>query len=510
MRHFKRLKNSRAAWNMAASYFAFGSTSVCAFLSIPLAVAHLDKVQIGLWTIVHQIVQYLVWMDLGVGTATGRKMADAVASGDKAEIDRWWTATRFCLLLQGILLILVGFLAIPFILDFANIPESVLSDARALLIGSILIVGLTLPMRGVPGLMTAQERFHWIPLMQGILPWINLAVFAVLLNIGFGVKSYLYAMAGTQLFTLVYFSILVRTSPVRPGWDREGLSKARFRSLFGYSLSLSATGLVEAIVASLPAILLARANTLGTVPLYSFTGRGPSLLVGLTRRTTHAFYPRLMRLYVEGKKEEFGRKFQETGQLTLSVALLAGGLVLTFNRPLVELLAGPEFYAGQRTATWFAIGTVILPLAGLFSALRQISGTMGMTAIFALLKLVVGVLLAIPMFNLFGLEGLAATFALVPLIDAAYGYVTGATNCGFRPWQLSGKLVLTSFVFVTIILIGGYLTASDSSSGLPINIFGRPSHLPNLSEFLAGFSVVTLGIISTISCKIFKKPAQSL
>jgi O-antigen/teichoic acid export membrane protein len=386
-------------------------------------------------------------------------------------------------------------LSIPLILDFIKVPASTLSDARALFTGSILIAGLSLPMRGVPGLMTAQERFHWIPLMQGIVPWVNLAGFAILLSMGWGVKSYIYAMAGSQLFSLAYFWVLVRTSPIRPGWNRGGLSKARFRSLFGFSLSLSAVGLVEAVMTSLPGILLARAGALTTVPLYVFSNRGPSMLLGLVRRTTHAFYPRLMRLYVEGKKEAFGIKFNQVGQLTLSIGLIASGIVLTANRPLVELLAGPDFYIGSRAVIWFAIGVIILPFAGLFGALRQISGAMGMTALIAFLKLLIAIFLAIPMYRTFGVEGLAAIFAIIPLMDAAYGYFRGSINCGFRPWQLSGKLVMIGCAYMAIVGAGGYLIARYPSTGALIQLVGKPTHLPGLSELLVGGTVVLLGAL---------------
>ena len=212
-----------------------------------------------------------------------------------------------------------------------------------------------------------------------------------------------------------------------------------------------------------------------------------------------------MRLYVDGFHDDFSRKFQQTGQLTLSVSMMGAGLVLVANRPLVELLAGPGFYAGRAAVTWFAVAVLMLPFASLFSALRQISGTMGMTAAFAFLKLGVGVVLAVPMFRIFGMAGLAATFALVPLIDAAYGCVTGARNCGFDPWRLSGRLIITATAHSALIVAAGYLIASFPGEGPLIVLFGKPTHLPGWVEVVVGGSVALIGAFSLTRSPLLQK-----
>lgn len=496
---FKRLKQSRAARNAAASYFAFFSISISAFISIPLAVHYLNKVEIGLWMIVNQIVQYLLWMDLGIGNATGRKMADGVARHDQEEINQWWTVTRVALVVQGIMLILLGLALVPFVLQFFKIPPEFSQDARLLLGGAILVAGLSLPLRGIDGLMTAQERFHWIPLGQGFLPWLNLAVFATLLQLGLGINAYIFAMASTQLATWLYYSILVRTGPMVPGWSREGLTWNRFRSLFGLSLNLSAIGLIDAIINSLPAMILARTGGLAEVPRFAFSARGPSLIMGLVRRTTHSFYPGLQKLYITGNKERFQAKFQRVGILTLSIGLIAAGGVIACNRTLVELLAGPDFYAGPMPSAWFAVSVISVPLYGLFVNLRQISGNMGRTALVAFIKLTMATAVAIPSFTHFGLTGLAAVFALTPLIDVIYGYIKGAQGCGFQPKLLSGRILITSIVMMTGILTVGMLVATNPGFGLPVTLSARNFHLPSAMELGAGSMLSLVGFISTIA-----------
>jgi len=280
-----KLRHSRVLRNAGASYFAFFSTAVCGFMSIPVAVAYLSKDQIGLWALVNSIVTYLIWMDLGVGSATGRKMADAVAAKDHEEIDKWWTATRAALLMQATAMVCVGLACMPLFIRMFQIPSAMEGDAKMILAGSIFITGFSLPLRGVPGLLTAQERFHWIPLGQGITPWLQLGVFWWMLNEGFGIKSYLASMAATHFSTWAYYYVLVTTSEQKPRWNRKGLERSRFKSLFSFSLNISFVGLIEAILTSLPALLLSRFAGLSAVPLYTFTGKAAALVTSLVRRT---------------------------------------------------------------------------------------------------------------------------------------------------------------------------------------------------------------------------------
>jgi O-antigen/teichoic acid export membrane protein len=466
---FKKLKRSRVARNAAASYFAFFSTAICGFLSIPVAVAYLSKEQIGLWAVVNSIVTYLIWMDLGVGSATGRKMADAVAAKEQEEIDKWWTATRAALVLQGLIMIAIGLLGMPLFIGFFQIPDAMLGDARVILAGSILIAGFSLPLRGVPGLMTAQERFHWIPLGQGVTPWVQLIVFLLMLRGGWGIKSYVASMAATHLVTWAYYYALIRSSEQKPGWNRLGLETSRFKSLFGFSLNISLMGLIEAVLTSMPNLILARYGGLANVPLYTFTQRASGLITSLVRRTYHAFYPQILRLHVTHQKEEFKRKHRLVGHLMMALALFAAGLVLWLNRTIVVLLAGPDFYAGDMATTWFALAIIITPLSGLFESLLQFSGSMGKSALIGLLKLLLGSAAAYVAYGHFGVAGVAAVFALLPLVYGAYGYFRGARGCGFEPGELSSSVVVHGAMVAGLVLIAGW-----GMSGVPDPIWQVP------------------------------------
>jgi O-antigen/teichoic acid export membrane protein len=491
----QRLIRSGVARNAASSYFSFFSVAISGFLSIPVAVKYLSKDQLGLWTICSSLLSYLLWMDLGVGSATGRKMADAVTAGHQEEIDAWWTTTRAVLMVQGFVVMGIGLAFTPLVLGAFPLDPTLRSDAIPLLIGSVILTGFSLPLRGVPGLMTAQDRFFWIPIGQGITPWIQLTAFWAMLSMGWGLKSYLFSMAAVQGFTWIYYTCLVRTSPHPPHWKSSGLTKERLKSLFSFSLSISLLGIIEAILTSLPALLLARLNALAMVPVYSITSRAPLLIVGLVRRTYHAFYPQMMRLHVSGQQEAFKRKHGLVGSLMTGVGLIAAGGILIFNRTIVEFLAGPDFFAGMETTTWFALTALMVPICALFESLLQFSGSMGKSPLLAILKLVAGGFGAYFGYLHFGMPGLAAVFALVPLINATYGYFRGGTGCGFQPGSLSLSVVGLASAAALLILLAGYLIPHYGGPGYAFQFHARSVSLPSIGQILIGGAVGLAGAL---------------
>jgi O-antigen/teichoic acid export membrane protein len=495
---FKRLIRSPASRTAAASYIAFTSTAFFGLLSIPIAVAFLEPAELGLWSIVNAFLGYLVWMDLGVGSATGRMMAEAVAKRDQSEINQWWTATRAVLVAQGLIVIVIGFVFIPLILHFLNIPGDLREDAIWLLVGGILITGISLPMRGAPGLLTAQNRFYWIPLIQATTPWINLLVFFLLLRKGLGLQAYIWAMATSQIATWIFYSTLILTGPNRPRMDLAGINRFRFVTLFKFSGNLTISGLSDAILKSMPAILIARLGGLAAVPVYNFTWKGPTLASGLVNRTYQSFYPGMQRNFVSGRQEEFRNKHQACGMLTLGIALSAAGMTLAFNNLILQALAGNAFYAGPAVNTAFALAMITMPMAGLFKLLMLIAGDLGKIPLLSILQLAFFILTAIVLWPFFGIIGIAFAFAITPLFKGIYGYFHGTKRCGFPIHGISKGVALAALsAMVLVVICGAIGNHMPWHSAWIITIPGRELVIPPITTLLVQLFPTFIGIVIT-------------
>lgn len=500
MKILRRLRTSRAFRNTAASYFSFASTAAWGLLTIPVAVAYLAPEQLGLWTIINAFFSYLIWMDLGVGNATGRIIAEAVAERDQQEINRWWTATRAVLVVQGLVLLGIGVILVEPLIQLLAVPSGLVEEARWILLAGVAIVACSLPMRGVPGLLTAQERFHWVPVVQGVAPWINFALFYHFLREGVGLRSYIIAMAGGQGATWVAFYLLVRLGPDRPRFDWRGVERKRFKKLFVLSGNFTVVGIIDTVLVSLPALIIGRLGGLAMVPVYHFTRRASQLSFALISRTYQAFYPALQKAYVTGRKPEFKHKHGQVGLLTLGASLMGGGVFLMVNTVIVDLLAGRDFFAGSTANAWFAASLVTYPISGFFRILLPISGSLGKQSAVSLLVLTIAVAAGIPAWQNWGLGGVACVFTLIPVISGVYSYVRGTIGCGFKFHELSSTVGIRAIFAVLLILGCGFMGAN--LDGFPLGQFeiaSRTAQLPSLQLCLIAAVPIAVGALQLVA-----------
>jgi O-antigen/teichoic acid export membrane protein len=497
---WRRLWASRAARNAAASYFAFVSNAVCGLISIPVTVQYLDKREIGLWAVVNTFVSYLLWLDMGVGDATGRKMAEAIAHEDPGEVNRWWTTSVFVLTIQGILMFLVAVSLSPWIGPSLRLDDQLAGEARVMFLGAVAVSAVGMPVRAYPGILLAQERFHWIPLAQGVMPWIQLVIFASLLQRGLGMRSYLPAVVGSWLAGWTLLVVQAHRGRERFALDPRGLTRERLASLFRYSGSVAINGIAATVMQTLPSLMLARMGGLGTVPAYTFSGAGPGMLRTLTARTSHAFYPNLQRMYVLREYERFAKKYQAVNLLALGMSLVAAGAVLAGNRSLVEWLADADFFAGPLANGWLAVSVILLSLLASFTDLLQISGSMGRIAVLSLLQLAGGVAFTWLGFRWAGLTGLVAAVALVPIaFQGLYSLSRGAANCGLQPRQVAGSSsALAATGCVATIVLSWWLSTLTIETDT-VNLLGRTTRLPTLAEWAAGLAIACPGVAVLVS-----------
>lgn len=503
VRLIRIIRSSRAGKTAFASYFAFCSATINALVSIPIAVTYLEKDQIGLWTIISQLAAYLLWMDLGVGDAVGRKLAEPIARNDQLEINRWWSVSLGILAFQGLLVLPVALTLWPVWISWFEIKDDLLGDAAWLYIGSAVVAAISIPLRAYPGVLLAQNRFHWVPLAQGVMPLIQVGLFCLLLRAGWGVKSYFVSLFVSQLVGWSIFVTAVYLGPVKLGFSRGGFTRERLGSLFSFSGSIALIGLTQTMVNSLPAVLLGRLGGLAFIPVYGFTSRAPALCINLVKKTSQAFYPALQRFYVDGERERFRAKFGEVSVLVVSMSFVVAGAVIAGNRSVISWLANPDYFAGSMANIWFGLAAVTTPFSRNMMSLLNCSGSMGKSAVVAVARLGVGGGLGWLGYHICGLAGLAAVFALLPMMTIGlYSMIRGAKNCGFRVWEICGR-GLRHMLGACLLTVGaGWWVGAGAVERGEIELFGRVTVIPGIREVcVVVFFGVTGGMLTFFQLK---------
>lgn len=506
----KRLRASKAARNSVASYIAFVSTTATGLISIPLVIHFLTKEELGLWAVITAISGYLNFMELGLGFATGRKMADAIVAKDKPEIDRWWTLTRVVLAVQGVIVIMMGLALTPLFMSQMAADFKDREQAMHMFIAMVLMFGVNFPFRGAESVLTAQERFHWVPLRQALIFWVELGVLVACLLSGLGLYAVLWGKVSTLFVIWTLNWILLRQSEPKLGWDLSGLRWDRFRSLFGFSLNISAVGIIDGVIKTLPIIILGKVGGLAAVPIYTLSIKISNVLMGLGKRNYQSFYPALQRMFVQSDLVTLRRKFSSVGMITVATGLGLAALILAINRTAVEALAKPDFYAGTMATAWFAVAAVTGPLSGFFQIPLLVAGKMGKSVLVSSIRLVLAIVLCFFAYRMSGLTGLAAVVALLPLVSAAYGCWRGAKECGFSALEVAGPTLIWACGAILATAAGGWLISTLPASSWVIMVAHKQVTMPGWSEALVACPLAFAAIaMFAHAARSFRKPEPS-
>jgi len=452
--------------NLLAGAYCVGSTAAYGIVSLPLAVRFLGKEDLGLWNLVSQTTAYLLWLDIGVANMAGRTLAEPFHRGGQREINSAWSSLQVILGVQSLLIAVIGFALVPWFLSFFRIPEARIEDARFVFVGSVALAAAGLPLRAAAGVFLCQNRFHWASITQGTIPWINLGVFGLFLSMGFGVRSFVFALALVTLVQWIWIGRLTAAGTPRPQFKPSLASRREAGRVLAYSSSMVLWGIAPVALAGLPAVVLGRQAGLDQVSIYHVTSRIPVMLASLAGRTYHSFYPALQRAFVAGDHTRFASLFRLSTVLSVWITGLCLFTAWWINEDLVAILAKPDFFGGAALTAWICAGLFVVALAEHSGTLFQYSGRPRWVSPVLALEIMVTAAIAFPLSQWLGPVGIAASLALVPLlVRLPYFSIDGPRVCGFGFRELCGPAFLA---FAGIVLSGAacYLAATmDAGSG---------------------------------------------
>jgi len=500
----KKLVTTSAQKNMISAYMAFISRTVCSIITVPVVVYYLSKEELGMWAIVSHVISYLAWMDFGIGPATGRMMAPAIYEKNQPEINRWWTSSLLVLCLLALVVIFIGWLLSGFFLGFFDFPESKLSEVRSLYYGSVMIASLYLPLRLFPGILTAQNQFHWVSVFQGVQPALHLLCMTVFLMSGFGVKSFVYSSLLIVAFGICYYNFLIRRNGNVFNFDFSGVTKNRLKTLVTFSSSVCVISFATAAVASVPVFLVGRVFGIEATAVFSFTSKIPTISRSLIGRTQQAYYPQLQKLYIEKSLDKFKLVYKKSIRLALAMAAVVSISLVAFNRSILSVLANDEYFGGYELTAAILIALIFRSVFSAQIDILRYTATMKKMPVVAILEVVAATGGGILGGHYFGITGVVVgSLVGSALTIGLYSYTEGPKQCGIGSWELCGESIkLSVIITVLIAMIGIFLSRDAVVDGW----------MPTWQEILSftGGGVLALFLLKSVFLEIYNEKIKKL
>jgi O-antigen/teichoic acid export membrane protein len=426
-------------------------------VTIPFIIRGLSVERFGLLSIAWVASEYFIFVDLGLGRAITKYVAEALGKGDKNRMARLtWTAMTVQVVLGSL-----GTLALikvtPFLIEhILNIPPALEAEATAMLYLVALSIPLVLVSSSLTGVLAAAQRFD---LVNAVSASSNIVNFVLTL---FGVLYLawdLTAIVGLLVVSrfLVLFAHYWLCIRVFPSFKGPRLHPAELRTLLAFGGWVTVSSAVVPILLYLDRFIIGASLTMAAVAYYSVPYEIVTRLWIIPMSLVATLFPAFSALAGQGQRERLTALLARSMKwmlLTLGPAVV---IIAAFARDILEIWLGSDFARESTLALQIlAVGILINSMVQVQHAVVQALGRPDLTAKFHLLQLPLHGFLVWWLVSSWGITGAALAQSIRLSVEALLLFVA-ACRMASLPFQsliydkvLQSSLLLFLFVCMTI------------------------------------------------------------
>ena len=443
-------------WNAAGQVVPV----LVALVAIPVLVRGLGVDRFGVLALAWMIVGYLSFLDLGLGRALTKLVAEDLGRGTSERLQPLvWTGLSLMVGL-GTLGGLMGAAMTPSLVGWIlTIPENLQAEARVAFYLLSLSIPFVVATTGLRGVLEAYQRFDIANAIRIPLGMFNFIGPAVTVHWTTRIDVIVAVLvAGRIAAALAHYQLCRRVAPALAGRPLIGRSLVRPLVRFGGWMTIS--NVVGPVMVYFDRFLIGGRVSMSAVGFYvtpyemiTKLTLVPSAIVGVLfpvfSGTITTDPTRASRLLGKGVKIVF---------LALFPAVV---MAVTFAHEGLDLWLGPEFAAqSARVLQWLAAGVFVNSLAQVPFAFLQGAGRPDLTAKLHFVELPFYLGLLWWAVQRYGIVGAAVVWTLRVAVDAIFIFwMAGAMLAGDR---LIARTAITVTAALLVLLGGSQLGATSA------------------------------------------------
>ncbi len=407
---------SRIARNSLYQLVSQGVLLATAVFTTPYIVHRLGADLYGLLVLIGITTNYFGVVELGLGQATIKFMAESYARRDWIRLRQvFWTSSISYLILGTIGAAAIVACTSP-LLHFLNVPPYARGMAvRAFGISAVgLIISLQVGVNS--SVLRAMERFEWTSTI-GVVTGVSQAILTVvLLHFKFSLVGVIAGATILQLGALIAYSVVVwiLTSGLgHPIWQR-----TLFRELAGFGAYVTISQLVGPILVHLEKFMVGSLLAVSWVAYYTVPYSLVNALACIHTSAAMAIFPAFTRLNAEGAQDRARELYMRATKLVFCCLLPVVVVISVFSRQILTVWIGADF--GIRSSHVMQILALALASNAIASVPFQFLQAIhrpDVPAKFHIFELVIHIPLCFVLIKNFGVEGAAVAWAIRVILD---------------------------------------------------------------------------------------------
>lgn len=417
MSEITRALRSRVGRNAILNLAGFGIPLVVAVFALPVLTHALGPARFGMLGVSWAFLEYLTLFDVGLGKATVRYVADAVArqTNDIPQITAVSLSTQMMLGVAAA--IVLASLSSVLAQRAFHVEPALVGEATALFV----VVGANLPvvlaLTTLRGVLEGAQQFVVsnsikIPASAG-----SIIIPAVLARMGFSLPVImLWVLAWRVLAciaTLIAIRIVIPDFRVEPPRDWR-----RLRGLISFGGWVAVSGVVSPILVYFDRFALGVRVNLTAVGYYTAPYEGITRALVIPNSLINALFPLLTGLGVVAAASRIDRLFASSVRMVLLLMVVPAAIAFFFAPLILQLWMGADYAAqGALALRILSIGVLINSVAHIPYTFLEASGRPDVPAKCHLAELAIHLPVAWILVGRWGITGAAVAWTLRVSLD---------------------------------------------------------------------------------------------
>jgi O-antigen/teichoic acid export membrane protein len=417
--------------------------------TIPFIIRGLGVERFGLLSIAWVAPEYFTFIDLGLGRATTKYVAEALGKGDKDHMPRLaWTAVT-----AQVLLGFLGALALvsitPFLTEYIlNIPPVLQAEAKAMFHLLALSILPVLVSSSLTGMLAAAQRFDLVNAVGASFNIANslLALVGVLYFNWHLTEIVAMLVVSKFLALIAYYRLCIRVFPSFEGLPR--LHLAELRTLLTFGRWVTVSSVVVPMLLYLDRFIIGALLTMAAVAYYAIPYEIVTRLWIIPASLVAALFPAFSTLTGQGERERLAALLARSMKWVLLTLGPAVVIISAFARDILQFWLGLDF-ARESTAALqiLAVGVLVSSMVQVQYALVQALGRPDLAAKFHLAQLPLHALLVWWLVGLWGATGAALAQSIRLTVEALLLLGAACRLAALPFYSLISDKVLQSSLF---------------------------------------------------------------
>ena len=444
----------RLAGNVLLSLIGLGAPLIVGILVMPVIVRHLGPVRFGLLGLAWAVLEYLALLDLGLGRATTKFVAEHLKKRS-AQLSEIVTASVAGQLLLGVVGGTLLALLTPWLIGGAlPVSPAIVDEARAVLYRLALAVPLTMLAIALRAVLEGAQRFDVVTAIRVPSSAALFAIPAIAAPLGVSLPDIILMMLLARVVTCS--ALIVAVGKVLPGlrWTLPH-NAATLRPLLSFGGWVAISNFINPLLLYLDRFLLAAVAGLAAVAFYTPPFEATIRLLLVPAALGTALFPMISTLSVDDERPRIALLFGAATR-TLFLLLVAPVVVgFVFAPELLGVWLGDAF--ADRSATALRIllvGLLVNALAHVPNGWIQATGRPDITAKFHLAELAIHVPLTWVAITRLGIAGAALAWTIRVSLDAGLLFGAASRRFGISPSVLLAGRGRALAVAVAALVLG--------------------------------------------------------